>query len=139
MLILKYLLLLFLPVVAFANNNDYLKFDKTVSSKNITPECDHIKNDENAIFTLTYKDIDMEHEFYIMKGIPTQTCYDHLKKINRIKSHSQFVTISADRGSLDDSNPKKMIWTFKYIKTNKECDSHFENYCYPKNHPHKMY
>lgn len=117
---------------------EYKIFKKTVPSKSIFPTCSHIRGDENGIFTLSYKTKNLNHIFYIMKGIPVDTCFDHVRKIKKIKRTSHMVTISGDYGELDNKKKNEMSWTLKFVKTNKDCDSHLANYCYPDGHPDKM-
>lgn len=131
--------LIFATTLNFAFSREYKVFEKTIPSKNIFPICNHIKGDENGIFTLLYKTKNLNHTFYIMRGIPADTCFDHVKQINKFKKISRLVTISGDNGYQDQEKKNEMIWTLKYIKTDTECDSHLTNYCYPDNQPDKMY
>jgi hypothetical protein len=133
--------ILFFALLTFQTSwaSEYLKFDHEVSSNQILPECSVVKGDENGIFSLTYKDEKKTHAFYIMKGIPTSTCRDHVIAILKIKKKFKKINISGDRGHTNEDNPNEIIWTFKFVKAGNFCDGHPNNYCYPHNHPGKMY
>ena len=139
MLILYFFAFLSKSVYSEEKIISYDKFEKTVLSKNVNAKCLFDKGDENGMFKITYREVNMTHNFYLMRGIDFDLCYQHLIKVKRLKRQSKYITISAINGRKEESKKNEVTWSWNFIKTDKDCDSHLANYCYLDSHPGKMY